>query len=58
MHDPSGKIQELLEENSTLKQRIRELEQSEADRKRAEIVSGRWLNFYLKPFLKQIYRAY
>jgi PAS domain S-box-containing protein len=34
--DPSRTNQELLKENSTLKQRIQELEQSESERKRAE----------------------
>ena len=36
MTDPSRAQQELLEENSVLKQRIQELEQSESDRKLAE----------------------
>ncbi|MEI7636769.1 MAG: hypothetical protein WCJ37_05645, partial [Syntrophus sp. (in: bacteria)] len=34
MNNPSRTNQELLEENSILKQRIRELEQSESERKR------------------------
>ena len=36
MHDPSKIYQELLEENSVLRQRIRELEISETEHKRAE----------------------
>ncbi|HBH86162.1 MAG TPA: hypothetical protein DDY17_00975, partial [Syntrophaceae bacterium] len=36
MKDPSRTNQELLEKNSFLKHRIRELEQAEADRKRTE----------------------
>jgi len=36
MHDPSRTIQKLLEENSSLKQRIRELEQAETDRNQVE----------------------
>ncbi|MFA5181383.1 MAG: PAS domain S-box protein [Syntrophales bacterium] len=36
MQDPSRKNQELLDENHALKQRIKELEHSEAERKRAE----------------------
>jgi PAS domain S-box-containing protein len=36
MKDPSRTNQELLEENALLKQRIKELEQSESERKRAE----------------------
>jgi PAS domain S-box-containing protein len=36
MTDPSMTIQELIEENSFLKQRIKELEQAESARKRAE----------------------
>jgi len=36
MQDPSGKNRELLEENILLKQRIRELEQSESDLKKVD----------------------
>ncbi|HAJ26538.1 MAG TPA: hypothetical protein DCG53_04730 [Syntrophus sp. (in: bacteria)] len=36
MHDPSRTNQKLMEENSSLKQKIKELEHSEAERKRAE----------------------
>lgn len=36
MHDPSSTIQELLEENASLKQRIQDLEQSETNRIRVE----------------------
>ncbi|MFA6411245.1 MAG: PAS domain S-box protein [Syntrophales bacterium] len=36
MHDPSRKNQELIDENYALKQRIKELEQSDAERKRTE----------------------
>ncbi len=36
MKDPSRKHPELIEEISFLKQRIKELEQSESDRKQAE----------------------
>ena len=36
MHDPSKTNQELIEENTLLKQRIQELERSESERKRAE----------------------
>ena len=36
MNDPARKNQELLEENAVLKQRIQELEKSEAERKRTE----------------------
>jgi len=36
MKDPSRKNQELIDENALLKQRIKELEQSESERKRAE----------------------
>jgi PAS domain S-box-containing protein len=36
MHDPSRKNQKLIDENHALKQKIKELEQSEAERKRAE----------------------
>ena len=37
MHDQSTAYQELIEENSFLKHRIKELEQAESDRKRAEL---------------------
>ena len=36
MADPSMAVQELIEENARLKQRIRDLEQSDAERTRAE----------------------